>query len=188
MRKIVIAFVSASALAVALGGCASVGPAEPHVSVMPGKHKSYRAFQRDDDYCQSEAQAAVGYRSPGAAANDRVVGGAVVGTALGAIAGAAIGAAAGNAGTGAAVGAASGLAGGTIVGAGNARRAGGSIQHRYDTVYAQCMTAKGNRIAEPEVERVVVVDEPPVYVYPRPYYWGPSPYWGPRPYYRRWWW
>ncbi len=94
--------------------------------VMPGKGKSYTAFQRDDDYCQSSAQAAVGYRSPGQASNDQTVGGAAVGTAVGALAGAAIGAAAGNAGTGALVGAGAGLAGGSIVGAGNGRRAGGA--------------------------------------------------------------
>jgi hypothetical protein len=35
----------------------------------------------------------------------------------------------------------------------NEAAAGGSLQARYDTVYAQCMTAKGNRI-------------------PAPYYWG----------------
>ena len=157
--------------------------------VMPGKGKPYTAFQRDDDYCQSNAQAAVGYRSPGQASNDQTVGGAAVGTAVGALAGAAIGAAAGNAGTGALVGAGAGLAGGSIVGAQNGRAAGGAIQGRYDRVYAQCMVARGHRVAEPEIEPVVVVDEPaPVYVYPRPYYWGPGVVYGPRPYYRRGWW
>jgi hypothetical protein len=47
------------------------------------------------------------------------------------------------------------IAGTGAVGSGNAAAAGGSLQARYDTVYAQCMTAKGNRI-------------PP----PPPYYWG----------------
>ena len=56
---------------------------------------------------------------------------------------------------------------------GDGRFAGGSLQARYDTVYAQCMTAKGNRVAAP-----YVVAEP-VYVDPRPYNWGPG-------YYERW--
>jgi hypothetical protein len=60
-------------------------------------------------------------------------------------------------GTGAAVGAGTGLVAGSAVGAGNARVAGGSLQGRYDTVYAQCMAAKGNRVSGPPV-------------YPAPYY------------------
>jgi len=189
MRLAILA-ASISTLALSLGGCASTMPAEPQVMVMPGKGKAYSSFQRDDDYCQANAQSAVGYRSPGQASNDQTVGGAAVGTAVGALAGAAIGAAAGNAGAGALVGAGAGLAGGSVVGAENGRRAGGAIQGRYDRVYAQCMTAKGHRISEPEIEPVVVVDAPPpVYVYPRPYYWGPGVVYGPpRPYYRRGWW
>jgi hypothetical protein len=58
-------------------------------------------------------------------------------------------------GTGAAVGAGTGLVAGSAVGSGHAAAAGGSLQAKYDTVYAQCMTAKGNRI-------------PP----PPPYYWS----------------
>jgi hypothetical protein len=124
------------------GGCAYNGPAAPSFAAMPGPHKSYESFQGDDQYCQTSAQQAIGYQSPGQAANDAAVGSAVVGTALGALAGAALGA-----GTG--------LVAGSAVGSGNAAAAGGSLQARYDTVYAQCMTAKGNRI-------------PP----PPPYYWG----------------
>ena len=90
---------------------------------------------------------------------------AILRVALGALAGAALGSAAGHVGTGAAVGAGTGLVAGSAVGSGNAAAAGGSLQARYDTVYAQCMTAKGNRIAGPPVVE-------PVYVYPRPYYWG----------------
>lgn len=189
MRHATTALAGVALVSLALGGCVSTRPAEPHVMVMPGKGKPYSAFQRDDDYCQANAQAAVGYRSPGAASNDQTVGGAVVGTAVGALAGVAIGAAAGNAGAGAAIGAGTGLVGGTAIGAANGGRAAGSIQARYDMVYAQCMTARGNRISEPDVEPVVVVDEPPpVYVYPRPYYWGAGVYYGPQPYYRRGWW
>ena len=147
------------------GGCAYNGPAAPSFAAMPGPHKSYESFQGDDQYCQTSAQQAIGYQSPGQAANDAAVGSAVVGTALGALAGAALGSAAGHVGTGAAVGAGTGLVAGSAVGSGNAAAAGGSLQARYDTVYAQCMTAKGNRIPAPPVVG-------PVYVYPQPYYWG----------------
>jgi hypothetical protein len=51
---------------------------------MPGWGKSYEAFQRDDQYCQSSAQQAIGYQSPGQAADQAAVGTAAVGTALGA--------------------------------------------------------------------------------------------------------
>ena len=133
------------------------------------KGESYEAFQRDDRYCQSSAQQAIGYQSPGQAANQAAVGTAAVGTALGAVAGAAIGSVSGNMGTGAALGAGTGLVAGSAIGAGNGDAAGGSLQVRYDTVYAQCMTAKGNRIGGPPVAE-------PVYVYPPPDYWGPRYY------------
>ncbi len=151
------------------GGCAYTGPAVPSFAAMPGPGKSYEVFQRDDQYCQTSAQQAIGYQSPGETANQAAVGSAAVGTALGALAGAAIGSTMGKVGAGAAVGAGTGLLAGSAVGAGNARAAGGSLQARYDTVYAQCMTAKGNRFAAPAVVE-------PVYVYPRPYYWGPGYY------------
>lgn len=53
---------------------------------------------------------------------------------------------------------------GSVVGSQNARVAGGSVQAPYDTVYAQCMTSKGNEIVESMAAPGVV------YVYPRPYY------------------
>ena len=104
------------------GGCAYNGPAAPSFAAMPGPHKSYESFQGDDQYCQTSAQQAIGYQSPGQA-NDAAVGTAVVGTALGALAGAAIGSAAGHVGTGAAVGAGTGLVAGSAVGSGNAAAA-----------------------------------------------------------------
>jgi hypothetical protein len=72
-------------------------------------------------------------------------------------------------GTGAALGAGTGLVAGSAIGAGNGDAAGGSLQVRYDTVYVQCMTAKGNRIGGPPVAA-------PLYDYPPPYYWGPRYY------------
>src|SRR5262249_43930436 len=137
------------------GGCAYNGPAAPSFAAMPGPHKSYESFQGDDQYCQASAQKAIGYQSPSQAANDDAVGTDDVDTTLGALGGASRGSAAGHVGTCAAVGAGTGLVAGSAVGSGNAAAAGGSLQARYDTVYAQCMTAKGNRVAPPP-----------------PYYWG----------------
>ena len=190
MRPTGIVLLSVSALALTLAGCASTQPASPQVGVMPGRGKSYAAFQRDDNYCQGAAQQSIGYQSPGEAANNQAVGGAVVGTAVGALAGAAIGAAAGNAGAGAAIGAGSGLVGGSIVGSANARDAGGALQGRYDTVYAQCMSARGNRVMAPDAPppSYAMGAPAPIYVSPRPYYWGPGVDYGPGPYYRRGWW
>jgi Glycine-zipper domain len=156
------------ALGLACAGCASPGPAVPSFAALPGKGKSYEAFQRDDQYCQASAQQAIGYQSPGEAANQAAVGTAAVGTALGALAGAAIGSASGHVGAGAALGAGTGLVAGSAVGAGNARAAGGSVQARYDTVYAQCMAAKGNRVGGPP--------PPPG---PGPYPYPPPPYYDP---------
>ena len=169
MFKKSLCLMSLGAFCLACGGCASTGPAAPSFAAMPGRGKSYEAFQTDDQYCQSSAQQAIGYHSPGEAANQAGVGTAAVGTALGALAGAAIGSVTGHVGTGAALGAGTGLVAGSAVGAGNARAAGGSLQARYDTVYAQCMSATGNRVAGPPLAESV-------HVYPRPYYWGPGYY------------
>jgi hypothetical protein len=167
LKKSVCLF-ALGALGLACAGCATPGPAVPSFAALPGKGKSYEAFQRDDQYCQASAQQAIGYASPGEAANQAAVGTAAVGTALGALAGAAIGSASGHVGTGAALGAGTGLVAGSAVGAGNARAAGGSVQARYDTVYAQCMAAKGNRVGGPT--------PPPG---PGPYPYPPPPYYDP---------
>ena len=151
-----LCLVSLGAFYFVCGGCAYNGPAAPSFGAMPGRGKSYEAFQADDQYCQSSAQQAIGYQSPGEAANQTAVGSAAAGTALGALGGAALGSLSGNMGAGAALGAGTGLVAGGAIGAGNARAAGGSLQARYDTVYAQCMAAKGNRVAGPP-------DYPPPY-------------------------
>jgi hypothetical protein len=182
MIRNTLCLLSLGAFCLAVAGCASTGPATPSLAVMPGKGKSYAAFQKEDEYCQSSAQRAIGDQSPGEAANQSAVTSAAVGTGLGALAGAAIGSMSGNMGSGAAIGAGTGLVAGSVVGAGNANAAGGSLQARYDTVYAQCMSASGNQVLPPgRPEPVYVYEQPaPVYVYPRPYYWGHG-------YYRRDW-
>lgn len=180
-------FALAGLSAVVLSGCQTTsGPAAPSLAVMPAKGKPYPTFQKEDEFCQAQAQQATGGQNPGEAATQSTVGGAAVGTAVGALAGAAIGAASGHAGTGAAIGAGTGLVAGTAIGAENGRAVGGSVQSRYDTVYAQCMSAKGNEVvpnAPPPGEPTYVYGGPgPAYVYPRPYYWGGGGY-----YYRHWW-
>ncbi len=165
MRYIQIASaIALLAFDLGISGCASNGPAMPQVAVMPGKGKSYEAFQRDDAYCQSSGQAAIGGQSPGAAANSAALGSAVLGTGLGAASGALIGAAAGNRpGTGAAIGGGAGMLLGSAVGSGQSRQAGGSLQSRYDTVYAQCMAAKGHKVGESPFAQPVYVAPAPVY-------------------------
>ena len=50
------------------------------------------------------------------------------------------------------------------------------LQQLYDTVYAQCMSARGYQIEAPPPPRVYAWG-------PGPYYYGPGPYWGPGPYF-----
>jgi Glycine-zipper domain len=135
------------AAALLLGACATV-PTGPSVMVLPGTGKNFDQFQVDDVTCRDWALQQVGVMTNKAGA-DNTVTGAVAGTAIGAALGAAIGAAAGNPALGAAAGAGAGLLGGTSVGAGNAHAAQGSVQHRYNAAYMQCMYAKGNQIPVP---------------------------------------
>lgn len=145
-------FVGMSAL-VFLGGCVTV-PYGPTVPVMPERGKPYAQFQREDDECQSYADDRVARHAR--EANDRAIGTAILGTALGAGLGAAVGG-----GQGAAIGAASGAIVGTSVGANDARFGQGSVQGRYNLVYAQCMQSYGNEVAYGE--------GPPPGYYRRPY-------------------
>ena len=166
-----------------LTACASVPdePNEPRVLVVPGDHKSPRAFRADEARCRAEADDAVAGRTPGEAANDSMARSAVAGTAIGAGAGALIGSTQGQVGNGALIGAASGLALGTLMGSDASARSGAAVQRRFDAVYAQCMVAAGNKV-EQRTRRVVVYEDPavplyrtappppPVVVYGGPYY------------------
>ncbi|EEA02153.1 conserved hypothetical protein [Burkholderia sp. H160] len=82
-----------------------------------------------------------------------------------------LGAAGGNAGAGAAIGAGTGLLIGGANGANGAQYSAAGMQARYDTAYAQCMTSKGETIAQPQP----YYSTQPVYVAPRPYYYAPPP-------------
>ncbi|MBB5374478.1 glycine zipper family protein [Acidocella aromatica] len=149
MNKQHLAFGAATA-ALLLSGCAVAPPRGPSIMVLPGADKTYTQFQQDDYNCRAYAAQSIGYASSAASqvANQNGTAAAVTGTAVGAAAGALIGAAAGNPGAGAAIGAGTGLAVGATQGAANAQASAGELQWHYNTTYAQCMAAKGNKVPE----------------------------------------
>lgn len=163
--------------ALALGGCAVAPPTGPDVMALPGKDKSFEAFQADDVSCRQYASAEIGYGSPSEAASRSAIGSATLGTLLGAAAGAAIGAAAGSPAAGAAIGAGSGLVVGGASGLDAAQASSSSLQRRYDIAYIQCMTAKGENVPTQASNATPY----PTYAYAYPVY----PYYDPfyRPYY-----
>jgi hypothetical protein len=135
----------------ALTSCAVAPPVGPNVMALPPQGKGYEMFAQDDIICRQAAAAQTGGESPAQAGTNAAVGSAVVGTAVGAGLGMALGSLSGAMGAGAAVGAATGLLVGSAVGAGNAQAAAGNLQQRYDTVYTQCMYARGNTVQSPPV-------------------------------------
>jgi hypothetical protein len=112
------------------------------MQALPGRSKSFEAFQVDDAVCRDYALAQIGGRNATDRANDAAAASAIVGTAIGAAAGAAIG---GNS-SAAGVGAGLGLITGSMVGAGQAQGSYYESQRRYDAAYHQCMYAKGNKV------------------------------------------
>jgi hypothetical protein len=124
-------------VSVLISACAEI-PAGPSVSVMPPPGKPFEVFAADDQTCRSYAQQSVG-TNPNLASAESLAGSAVLGTALGAAAGALVG---GHASAG--VGAGLGAVAGTAMGVNAASYAGQQTQQRYDTVYMQCMYARGN--------------------------------------------
>lgn len=141
---------AALAAPIALGACAVAPPAGPTVMAMPGQGKSFEAFQQDDGICRGWAMQQTGGVQPAQAASDSAVGSAVLGTALGAGIGAALGSVGGALGAGAAIGGAAGLLMGSAIGASNAQASAGDVQYRYNAAYAQCMSAKGNSVQQPQ--------------------------------------
>jgi len=138
---------------VLLAGCVSA-PYGPTVPVVPAPGKPFAEFQREDAECQDYAYARV--EGHARAANDRVVLDTVIGAALGTAVGAAVDNT-GGAGPGAAIGATVGAS----VGANDAAYAQANIQGRYNILYAQCMSAKGNEVARPRPRRPRYDDYPP---------------------------
>lgn len=163
-----------------LGACAVAPPAGPSVMALPGKDKSFEAFQQDDAVCRQYASQQIGNSSPAAAATQSAVNSAAVGTVVGAAAGAAIGAAAGNPALGAAIGGGSGLLFGSAAGVNAAQLSAGEMQRLYDMGYIQCMSAKGESV--PQSLPAYAYGAPaygyPYYAYPYPYYY-PAYYYGP---------
>jgi hypothetical protein len=125
----------------ALAACAST-PSGPNVMVLPGTGKSFDQFRADDFECRQFAFAQSGGKAPDQAGSDAGLNTAAVGAAVGAVAGAAIG----RSGHAAVAGAGLGTAGGAIAGTGAAAQTGGTVQHRYDMAFQQCMYAKGHQI------------------------------------------
>jgi uncharacterized protein YcfJ len=143
-------------------GCATA-PYGPSVVAIKGPDKTFDQYEQDQATCKQYAQQETAGQAE--AANNQAVGAGVLGTVLGAGLGAAIGG-----GRGAAIGAASGAAIGTGVGANQSSWANMSIQQRYDSVYLQCMSAKGNTVPQ------AYPPPPPAYYYrPAPGYYYPPP-------------
>ena len=148
---------AAGMTAVLLVGACATAPMGPTVVATAGQGKSFDEFAQDQAVCKQYAsQETAGQAEQ---ANNQAVGSAVLGTVLGAGLGAAIGG-----GRGAAIGAASGAVVGTGIGANQSQWSNMTIQQRYDSVYLQCMSAKGNTV--------------PTYQAPAPapgYYYPPPP-------------
>ncbi len=125
-----------------LEGCVTQ-PMGPNVPVMPGKGKPWADFQQDDAACRDFANGRVAGRAENA--NDHAILSTIIGAGLGAALGAAVGG-----GHGAGVGAAAGGVVGTAAGSNQSAYAQGGIQRQYDIAYAQCMTAKGNAVQQPD--------------------------------------
>lgn len=123
-----------------LGACVSV-PTGPSILVLPGTGKSFDQFRADDYECRQFAQLQSGGSTAEQASTDSGVKSAAVGTAVGAVAGAIIGGSRGAAG-----GAGAGLIVGSAAGAGAAQGSAGTLQHRYDIGFQQCMYAKGHQV------------------------------------------
>jgi hypothetical protein len=153
----------------ALGACAVAPPTGPSAMALPGKDKTFEAFQQDDASCRQYASVQTGGASPSDAATQSAIGSAAVGTAVGAAAGAALGAAAGSPGLGAAAGAGAGLLAGSAIGSNNAAASGRDVQQRYDMAYMQCMYGHGNSVPSTTPATATAYPAYP-YGYPYPAY------------------
>jgi uncharacterized protein YcfJ len=132
---------SAALATLGLAACVTV-PDGPSRAAMPGRTKSFEAFQVDDATCRDYAFNQIGGASASQNANNSAVASTVVGTVLGAAAGAALGGNSSAAGVGAGFGALTGAA----VGTGTSQSSYYGTQRRYDAAYHQCMYAKGNKV------------------------------------------
>jgi len=148
-----------------LEACATP-PLGPTAQVLPARNKPFEVFRQDQTICTQYASSQV--QGQAQQANNRALGGAVLGTVLGAGLGAAIGR-----GQGAAIGAAGGATFGTGIGASESGQSQYGIQAKYDNAYVQCMVSKGNQLP---AARPVYVQPAPYVVQPAPYLVQPAPY------------
>jgi uncharacterized protein YcfJ len=146
MKIIAFAPVALALGTVLLSGCVSP-PTGPNVTAMPGTGKSYEQFMADDSTCQNYARS--GLNQALQQANNSAVNTAAAGTIIGAAGGALLGAASGHAGPGALIGAGSGLLVGSAMGNDSSMESNDDIQQRYNSVYIQCMYAKGDKVPMP---------------------------------------
>jgi len=164
-------YLALAAATAGLSACATPLPLAPTFVAMPRQGETFAIFRQNDAECRAFAAAQSGQPSV-QARQDQQAGSAVLGAGLGAAVGAAIGSASGHAGNGAAIGAGSGLLLGAALGGQQARISRIAVQRRYDGAYAQCMSAKGERLPEPPRPIIYaappVVVAPPVYAYPPP--------------------
>lgn len=155
-------------LLTALSACATQLPLAPSFTVLPRQGESFEVFQKHDVYCRSYALNNSDQSSLQHPQDDRLAS-AAVGAGVGAAAGALLGSAGGHAGNGAAAGAGAGLLFGSLAGAQSTQQAHAAVQRRYDTAFAQCMTAYGEQvpIATPPPRVIYITPPPPpVVMYP----------------------
>lgn len=133
-----------------LGAC-TVMPTGPTVLALPGSSKTVEQYQVDAATCQQYAGTIIASSGGGTAAvaDNNAASAAAAGTLLGAATGAAIGSASGQAGQGAAIGAGMGLLFGGAAGSSYASMSSYQLQRGYDSVYLECMYARGNRVPVP---------------------------------------
>lgn len=122
--------------ALLLAACAET-PMGPTAMVLPGPGKNYATFQQEQNFCRSQAAAAV--QGQAGSQNRKALYGGLAATALGA----GLGAAAGG-GAGAGIGAGAGALGGTLGGGAYSNSQNGGIQTQYNNAYVQCMVAYKN--------------------------------------------
>lgn len=167
--KIIARGIALSTVAL-LAACAST-PMGPTAQVLPGRGKSYEAFQGDQAFCESQATNSVRGQSENANTTGLLYG--LGATVLGAGLGAAVGG-----GYGAGIGAAGGAVAGGALGGSTSGNAQYGIQRRYDNNYVACMVAHGNVM--PQASPVLVQPSPYV-VQPAPYVVQPQPYYEQQP-------
>lgn len=143
--------------ALILSACAET-PDGPTALVLPGPNKSYEDFQKDKNFCITQAASAVDDQAE--KENHRAILGSLLTAGLGTGLGAAIGG-----GTGAAIGAGGGALGGAGVAKGYSESKQGNIQTQYDNAFIQCMIAQKNVLPANRIIATPSSDEKTIYAH-----------------------